>query len=199
MQYRSEYSRESEAKPTPDTSRYARARYRPIRRTWQILSPETTPSLEIPRGLFTLQCQRKRRNYSKTNTRSYSYKPAATYATNRRQGIVRFRCTSKHKNIPPQQLEHLPTIVSAHEHELTFVYLFLLMLSRMYVRFIGRLMYSKYRWGALLFLSTVLKGLPHPAHFIAISFEISGLATNFRSWDGGIVPSSRGLARFACW
>lgn len=81
----------------------------------------------------------------------------------------------------------------------------------------GRLMNSKYRGGALLFLKTVVKGLPHPdGHFIATSLEMSGFTRDLASWDSGaaaeadeeypdaeaISPSSlslEGLCRFmAC-
>lgn len=64
---------------------------------------------------------------------------------------------------------------------LTEVYLFLLRLSRMKVRFICRLTNSKYRGGALLFLKTVMNGLLHSGHFIATSLEMSGFTAAFRS------------------
>lgn len=83
---------------------------------------------------------------------------------------------------------------------LTVVYLFLFKLSRIYVRFMGRLMKSKYRAGALFFLITVLKGLPQPAHFMAVSLEISGLtAALISARSGDVTSSSTGLARFALW
>lgn len=97
------------------------------------------------------------------------------------------------------------------------MYLFLFKLSRMKVRFMGRLMNSKYRGGALLFLKTVMKGFPHPAgHFIATSLETSGFTRDLTSWGSdaaaeadeeypdaeAISPSSlslEGLCRFmAC-
>lgn len=101
---------------------------------------------------------------------------------------------------------------SGSAQRLTEIYLFLFRLSLINVRFIGLLMNSKYRGGALLFLNTVMKGLLQPGHFVATSLEMSGFTVDLKSGGGGVAdvdenaspasPSSsslEGLGRFvAC-
>ena len=82
-----------------------------------------------------------------------------------------------------------PIEVAIEPPRLTDMYLFLLRLSLMNVRFIGLLMNSKYRGGALLFLKTVMKGLLQPGHFIATSLEMSGFTVDLKSAGGGVADA----------
>lgn len=70
----------------------------------------------------------------------------------------------------------------------------------MYVRFIGRLIKSKYPGGAFFLVSTVVKGLSQSAHLICVSFVISGLtaALKFAEYVEDCPSASEGLARFVC-
>ncbi len=70
------------------------------------------------------------------------------------------------------------------------MYLFLFKLSRTNVRFIGLLMNSKYRGGALLFLKTVMNGLLQPGHFMATSLETSGFTADLKSAAAAAAPAA---------